>query len=105
MNVRMYVRARTVINAQARCLVVINMDQYSSDSESSEPEAGSSDVNTVRSQIFSKKITESLENLYSGGMTGWGTQHKMKVNAAMASTGLTLSQVKVNSIVSSDIAM
>ena len=63
-----YVRARTVINAQARCLVVINMDQYSSDSESSEPEAGPSDVNTVRSQIFSKKITESLENLYSGGM-------------------------------------
>ena len=46
-------------------------------------------------QKFSSQATAILESLYSTGMTGWGKDHEDNITAAVESTGLTLTQIKV----------
>ena len=46
-------------------------------------------------QKFPEGVLAILEGLYGGGMTGWGIDHASDIEAAVSSTGLTLSQVKV----------
>lgn len=44
---------------------------------------------------FSKEVAAVLEALYKRGMTGWGKKHSGDIEAAITSTGLQLTQVKV----------
>jgi len=50
-------------------------------------------------QKFSKEVLAVLEQLYVGGMTGWGNDHCRDIELAIVNTGLSLSQVKVRSYV------
>ncbi len=47
---------------------------------------------------FSDTVTIILERLYSSGMTGWGKDHNESIETAIATTGLTESQVKVGAV-------
>ena len=52
-------------------------------------------VGTLSGQKFSSQATAILESLYFTGMTGWGKDHEDNITAAIESTGLTLTQIKV----------
>lgn len=65
-----------------------------SDSESESP--GQKDVNNRGSvKPFSEEVVDVLESLYRTGMMGWGEKHSGDIQAAVTSTGLCRSQVKV----------
>ena len=46
---------------------------------------------------YPEHVGKILESLYKSGMTGWGAKHSANLDQAVRSTGLNLSQVKVQS--------
>ena len=49
----------------------------------------------VSGKPFPEDVKRKLESLYYAGMNGWGRKHQSELDTAMATTGLSLEQVKV----------
>ena len=50
---------------------------------------------TIQSVLSFSEVVAVLESLYRKGMTGWGKKHSTDIEAAISSTGLHLTQIKV----------